>query len=344
MILLVIIFLIFVSTICIYRINTLIIRKKIFIGLYGILGLIIGLRDTNTGVDTIAYFDNYNQISQVDYTTAFVITAMEPGYVALNKLAYELGFEYYTFQLLFSIIMFILFGNFIFKNTKDIVTATIIFLGAGYFACSINIMRQMMAIAICANSWSYICQKKYIKAALIIVIASLFHATVLLYIFPLFLYLMRNNKLIIYGFTYAVICMGGMLPFIFNLLQQYNLYDSYTDLDNTGQTGGLVRIVWIIEIIFIFYLLLNKKIGIQQKIISNLAFFSVVMAMLDEKVRYLDRVGLVFFPFVVLLFCVVGDSIRNKKMKEQYFIICNLFFFLFFCYRGSDFIEFSTFL
>lgn len=316
-------------------------RKIWLLIFYVILGVIIGMRSNHDGIDTISYFDTYNMVANYTLYETMLISHMEIGYLLLNKVFTLFGFDYHSFQFVFSIVMMLLFGNFIYKNTKDVYLATLVFLGAGFFAFSYNTIRQMMAIAICANSWMYIKEGKYIKSIIIILIAVTIHLTSILYIIPLVLYIFRNSRVVRLGFPFLLMFLASFLPIIFRILQDYNMYNSYTDIDKAGIKGGFVYIIWIIEIAMVVFVIMNKKFSSQDKVIANLALFNVVLTMMDEKVRYLDRIGLVFFPFVLLLFCIFGDKLSGYNNKLLYLSSVSLFFFVFFIYRSSEIAQFT---
>lgn len=316
-------------------------NKYLFISFYFVLGAIIGLRGINDGLDTISYYETYNLLSNYSLYEVSLVSHMEIGYLLINKIFQFFGFSYHTFQFVFSVSMMLLFGIYIYKNTKDVYFATLIFLGAGFFAFSFNIVRQMMAIAICSNSWIYLRVNRNLKFLFLILIASSFHLMSLLFIIPFILYKYRANRILRYGFTISILCLTLLLPMIFNYLQKYNIYDSYTNLDNTGIKGGFIYFLWIIEFGMAFIILFIHAFSDIEKVVANLALFSVVLTMMDEKVRYLDRIGLIFFPFVILLFCIIGDNIRDSNLRFMYFLFFSLFFFIFFIYRSSEIANFT---
>lgn len=317
------------------------IKKYWFLSFYIVLGAIIGLRSLNDGVDTSFYYSTYNLFNNFGLKTVSYMSHMEFGYLLLNKISQFIGLEYHGFQFVFSVIMMLLYGNFIYDNTKDIYLATLVFLGAGYFAFSFNIIRQMMAIAVCANSWKYIKEKKYIVVIILIFIAASIHKTALLFVIPFLLYKYRYNIIIRYGYSILLILLPSLLPFIFSIAQSINLYDNYTvPNNNEGVKVGYIYILWSIEYIMFAYILFSRKFSSTDKVIANLSLSSVTLSIMAQIVIYMDRVGLLFFPFVLLSFCIFGDKISKSNLKILYFSITSILLFLFFIYRSSDISQF----
>ena len=216
---------------------------------YFLLGIVIGLRNENIGVDTPAYYEAYNATVNMSLIQSTFLAHMEIGYVFCTKICQYIGLNYFQFQLCYSLIMMLLFGNFIIKNTNHPYFATTVFLGAGFFAPTYNIIRQMMAIAICANAWPYIKNKQYIRSIIIIIIAASFHMTAILFSVAIILYIFRKKIIMRYGFTLFLIYLPILLPSIFNLIQEYNPYEGYADTDKVGLKGGWVYVLWLIEIL-----------------------------------------------------------------------------------------------
>lgn len=311
-------------------------KKLIFFSFFFFLGVIIGLRGVKMGVDTIVYYEAYNNTIGLSLLDSVKVSYMEIGYVLCTKVFQYLGLSYFQFQLCYSVAMMLLFGNFIFKNTKYPYFATLIFLGAGFFAFTYNIVRQMMAIAICANSWPFIKEKKYLLAIFIIAIGCTFHTIAVLFTIVLILFILKKYKIVVYGSTIFLFGLPVILPSVLSLIEEINPYAGYADFDNPGLKGGMVYMLWMVEILMIIYELQKKTFSSVDKVVANLALICIIMSILDEKIRYLDRIGLIFSPFVILMFCSIGKSIYSYKLKTLYFIGFSLFFLLLFSYRSSE--------
>ncbi len=339
------IILIFIFTLSVYYLPyTYEVEKKILIlSIYCTLGIIIGIRHYDFGIDTIQYYSLFENIKYENLLTAFDTEREEWGYILSNKIISAIGGDYYCFQIIFSLSMMVLLCNFIENETKYVLTATIIFLGAGYFAYSYNIMRQMMAISIAANGWVYLSKKKYYLSYLLLLFSVLFHKLAVLYIIAYLLYAFRNSKIISYGFPFLIIIIGLYIPKLMDLSLALDFYADYTN--RPGNTGGFVKIVWMIEAILISIILVSKKFNNKDKCIANLSLWCVSFFYFDSQLRYLDRIGLFFFPFVLIMFCSFGAKFfKSRNYKTLYFASVDLCFIMYLIYTNAGLESYKSFL
>lgn len=311
-------------------------RDIVYLSLFVIIGIIIGFRDYTVGADTITYYNIFNNISSNSLIYAFENIREEWGYVLCNKIIALLGGNYYCFQLIYSIVMLMLIGKFIIDNTTNYYMAVIIFLGAGYFEFSYNIIRQMMAISIGACGWTLWRQQKYKKALLILLIATSFHKLAALLILAYLIYSIRDKKLLVAIITILCLSLEELIPFAYSILESVGMYVNYFKATSDHISRNGIFILWTFEGVLILFSYISSNINSKGRCVAILSILNLIFNILDEQIRYLDRVGLFFFPFMILLFCVNGDNLfKEQNLKNIYRVAVSLFFIAFFIYRET---------
>lgn len=169
--------------------------KKIYLLICFIqMMLIQGLRSDNVGTDTIMYVDTYNNYLYKEIY-AFQFTHFEYGFQLLYTIFQRISLDSQQMLIIISALTMFGFAYFIYKNSRNVCLSTFIF-ACMLYPNSFNIMRQYLAISIAINSYQLIINNKYIKASLLIIIASLIHITACLMFVPLVLYWFKNWKLV----------------------------------------------------------------------------------------------------------------------------------------------------
>lgn len=312
-------------------------RNIVFLSFFAIIGVIIGLRDYTIGADTIAYYHIFDSISSESLKYAIENEREEWGYVLCNKVIALLGGDYYCFQLIFSVIMLLFVGKFIIDSTPNYYLAAIIFFGSGIFDFSFNIMRQMMAISIGTCGWTLWRQQKFKEAVLVLIIATSFHKLAILLLPAYLLWSFQGNKLLVSVITILSLSIEILLPYILSYLESSGFYYSHY-FDSTAEhlSRNGILFLWTFEGLLIFASFISSNINSKGRCFAILSILYLVFNILDEQIRYLDRVGLFYYPFLILLFCVNGDNLfKERILKNTYRVAISLFFIVFFIYRGT---------
>lgn len=201
-----------------------------------------GFRD-QIGSDFQNYVNHFYDI-QLGYETR-----LEWGYEAINRLVAELGFTEHALFFVVGIIMFI-FLHLTFERYKHLLNpglAMFTFMSF-FYQMSFNIVRQVMTITVILYSIKFIEERKLIKFIFIILLASSFHTSALLFLPVYFVndLLEKTNKKISQILIYIVVILGVILldyiaaP-LFSNLESFEQYSRYlNDVDSTNEGLGFV--------------------------------------------------------------------------------------------------------
>lgn len=154
-------------------------QRNFLIGLlYIIIVIQIGLR-WETGTDWNPYLENFEISDDYNFVLLNSLTGFEIGYGTFVFIIKKI-FDSYSF---FLVLHATIFYAIIFKTSKKYSPYSFISL-LFFYATNIGIVgsnRQLLAIAICLTSLPFVIDRKPIKFFAIIIIATLFHSSALLF-------------------------------------------------------------------------------------------------------------------------------------------------------------------
>ncbi|MDE6047826.1 MAG: EpsG family protein, partial [Anaeroplasmataceae bacterium] len=198
----------------------------------------------------------------------------EPLFQLLNTVLVSLNLSYvWLFAISGMLILGFLF-YYIFKFSPKPLYSIVIFFCSSFFFNSLNNVRQYIAIAIAIIGFS---QKNTIKAFIIILIATLFHLTAIVYI-PLYIVMnlmfakpVKKSKMI--KLSILSIVLAPALCFILKKIIVLTPYAYFLD----SQNGGYSLLIIIVNIIiFIFTLFYYDS---KDKIYQKFAFLQLLTAL-----------------------------------------------------------------
>lgn len=315
---------------------------------------VLGMRNQTVGVDTKSYYIIFNKVSETPFSEimkSYYYLNIEIGYIFLMKFVSILG-NYYLFQIVVAFIACILFAKFIADNMNNYFLGVILFLGFDIFLLLFNISRQMLAVALIVNCWSYLNHGKKNRALILFILAGLMHTTAWLFMAIYLIYLIRNNRFIIrllpiigvvIIFSYKIILdkVASIVPH----------YANYYGNHKTILEVGLSMVIWIlivsISIVLIITNIRISKYGVTGNIINEkntlldwtaetylyaaFSLFYVASNIIGLSFNYFERLGCYFAPFVMITFERFGMQIKNTIIRRMYYcglVVCFSIYFI----------------
>lgn len=308
-----------------------------FIGLF----FVMGFRSIFVGVDTYNYSVLFNSVAKLPLSiiiSNYYTYDVEFGFVLFLKMISIFGGNYYLFQVVISFFFCFLMYRFIRDNMKDnYITGTFLFMSIGIYLLAFNITRQMLAVALVANAWSELKKTNSVMCILFGFMALSIHLSSIIAIFILSIYIIRDNrKLLLIVFILILIfpfIFFDLLPFVAKYLTSYGNYFSNT---REIQEANMIKILWGIEGFMALYVIfLNKKFNSEDQFVAIMSLINVVSNVISLNFNYFERVGFYFYPFLILLFGILGNSIKDRFLNGIYYISINICFLLFFLRSAS---------
>jgi len=293
---------------------------------FGECFVIEGFRSFNVGSDTKAYLDIYSYISQIDFSNLFSMSSyLEKGYMLLNKI---ISVVFYDPQWLFIITaVFICFSTarFIFKHSPNVLLSAILYLTLDMFFFNLTGIRQSLAIAILFFAYDFLLSRRFIIFALIVLAASAFHSSAIIFIAVYPLYNIRiDAKKAFVIFVLGLVCFISFVEFSKII---FSLFPKYSDYAMTSLFGGEMKSASIIKTVlgfavFIFsfsvFRILPKSEEDNTRQFNILLWFALlwtVFQFVSVNAIILERVSLYFYAFSMVLLPLAISHIRKASAR-----------------------------
>jgi len=206
-----------------------------------VLILISGLRKYTIGIDTYAYKVRFVQVKALDFGNFLSNFELEYGYNFLEFLVSRITDDFQLLLITIAIIYIISVSKIIKKYSAYPPISFLLFLTLGFYTFGMSSIRQTIAISITLLSFDYIIEKKLLKFMIIVLIASFFHVSALIFLPSYWFNKFRINKksitifvavgavtfllkdklrelMILFPRNYEIVETGGELFYIFMLL------------------------------------------------------------------------------------------------------------------------------
>lgn len=255
------------------------------------------------------------------------------GFSTLEHLDWEYGFNIYTKviayftndpKIFFAITAFICLvpaAIFIYRNSRMLWLSVLLYVNLSFFYCTMNYLRQSMAIAFALIAWEFMKKRKFLPFLLIILFAATFHNTVLIMI-PIYFIVALKPKIQVlllycYGLLWFYISSEGFI----NILTDF-FHSEYKN--SIFIKEGLSFVYSLIPLIILAFAYIYKdklmEMNITNKIYINLIYLSAFLMIIMSKHAILERFSYYSYIYVIvfvpeLVYCVknVFDAKLNRK-------------------------------
>ena len=248
----------------------------------------------------------FSQLSYLDW---------EPGFVIFNKLLGLIpGMDYQWYMVILSVIAIVPMALFIIKNSEVPWISTILYMNLFMFFMEMNFLRQMIAVSILLLAWHFLKKNGFIIYTVLIIIASLFHQTILVMIPVYFLVKFKPGlkELFIYGFF--LLWFYTASSDFFDLITTM-FHEEYNDsiFIKTG-VALIYSILPLFVTIVSFLLVKTETINLtrENKYLVNLTFIGTLLMLTMAKHSIIERLSYFFIPFMLLLVPVIYRSLKTK--------------------------------
>lgn len=311
--------------------------------------LISGLRGAEVGLDTQRYLELFRHIREQSFSELLVLNS----HGAARK---EIGYEFFCkflsllnksgqISLFAMALLFLLcFWHMINSLSESPFLSIAVFYGSGLYISSLNIARQMVAVAFIAYMYFMLLKKKHLAAILCCLSAFLFHRSSIIAAAIILLFFFLPVRRWIFGLVSA---MALGFPFAFLILQKFysiipKRYAQYL-LCTEGLHFGLVTVLWGLEFLLVLYLLSfipDKQDSLTRydRHIFCCAVFTVLYISATFSggiVRYADRMGFYFQFGTMFIFSAAAERLRRTQPRFIYFLYACIVYalFIFWIYR-----------
>lgn len=315
-------------------------RKKLLIIVGTIIVLVSGLRNLAVGADTYQYYLSFldvqttpwNQILE-DFQDYFIYgIGKDPGYSLLVKLFQSVlpDFRCFLFAVIITFCYALLKLMYRFNvPLKGIILSYLLYEALFYAFFSITGIRQTIATTVSLLVVPYALNRKAIKFVLPLLLFSLVHKSLLLFIpFYLFNYLKRTKLIVIYAaiLFFPMWIVGQSLGQYLIAGTTFDQYGEY--LAGTYDTNGAINFAIIFYAIILILIKNYNRIEsarAENKILSCALAFAIFYTPMTAVGPSQMRIVQYYSIFLLIMLPDIVHSI-DRQWGVKYFFICFLLF------------------
>ncbi|NKD46799.1 EpsG family protein [Mammaliicoccus sciuri] len=322
--------------------------ENIFLMLASLLMmLIVSLRNLSFGTDTLVYVEKFRQYNLIEFSQIInYLNSMDEKdktfYLLVRTINY-IGLEETFIVVLFSILFLISIFWLIYKYSNNSLISIILFICLGYLFFSLTGLRQTFALTFIIISYKYLLERKKYKFIILVLLASLFHSTALVFLiaYPL-VYLKLGIKhlvVLIIAFLINILFNSQIYSLLDNIMlnEKYEYY--LQNEESLNYSGFLIQLS-----IFLFCLIFKKMIltkSPENITYYNLMFIGLIFQLFATNIAVIFRISLYFSIFSIILLPNVISGIKdvNVKILVNTLVIVVLLMYLFISgyYEGYSF-------
>lgn len=323
-------------------------KRKYFIVMFGLFGVVAGVHAESVGADTLSYhqlFEFYSNRSVTDILFNYNYeddVNIELGTRILIVMTSVISDSPQIFIFFSSVVSYALYGYFIYHNTneKNYWIATSLILSMGFYFYSMSILRQLLATAIAIQGVLFLQNQCYVKAIFIVFVASMFHFTALVFL-PIYLWIILLRNIIHkyrLMYTFGGTLIGWLLVlsvvglFIVNNIEfiapRIARYFLLSNIHSVGAENGLYyssMIALYVSAIVLSTWMADKEINSNIKLMVFISSICVsadcICFILKEHMRIILRLAYHFEPFAWLLLSYAITGISSAYIRLYVIVI-----------------------
>lgn len=298
--------------------------KKIYLILAFIeLQIVSGCRIPSAG-DSEYYADLFVEVSSLPLSEA-LNNGLEKGFMLFLYMVSLINSKPQTIIFFSSLLLNSLVLVYIYKKSKLPWFSVVLYVTLMFFFNAMNLMRFVIAYSILLYSNDYIVQRKPIKFLTVLVIASTFHFSSILYGIVYCLYPMKLNLNNFIKVAAPLTLLSFFILPIFHVLIQINgRYTSYEEAGEFYQSAyANILEFGICFCVFLFFIYYRKRhikdLNSSEKLYLWLAFLAMVFAFMSIKVMMIVRFVSMFS--LIYIVCIANVISEMKLLKRQRWMI-----------------------
>ncbi|WP_430934124.1 EpsG family protein [Saccharicrinis sp. 156] len=295
--------------------NTVIYRIVLFF-VSALLILVASIR-YEVGTDYTAYIWQANDMLSLSFNEAIV--KYELFYILFTKLSYGLFDSMQFFYLIIALLITVPFALAIKHFEESMFYVFLFFFVTTIFFISLNAMRQMAAFSICFYALKYLRNKKKVFF-LLIVFATLWHTSAIIYLSLYFLNKIKLDRIYILVLVSFVVLKSGLNILIVSFIEKTGLPMEFYFAAQEGASSRMF--ILISTIVFILFKFLVKKENENSNLYYNLSLINVGVAIFADGIPGAYRLVYMFYPF----YCFICPfMIKNTRFKQKIVMAIVLF-------------------
>ncbi len=290
-------------------------------------------------------YGQYTQTAHEAYVGGYVVT--EPGFNGLVRFLYGIaGWECY--ELVFAVFAFATLVLFIRAFTRQSVSFSqtfFLFMTLGLYFQTFNTVRYYLALSIALFSMKYVLERDYLKFVFWILLAALFHKSVLLVLPAYWIASWEWRRWqMAAGLAVSAACFLGKGLVLKLALVLYPSYKNTIYLEGGGTLFGTLRTLAVLALYVWFVRTqqsgMSKEARRELRFYAQLNLLAVVTGTFFYFLPVVTRISYYFGVSQLLMIPLILHNIRDQKLRRKVTAlvaaVCILYFLVFLLQADQD--------
>lgn len=297
----------------------------------------------NVGSDYYNYYIIFNNVQRDITITRDSITS-QSGYYLLSYVIKQFTDNEYAIFAVVAIILYSFLFHLMKDEVKDRPVAFTCYLFLGFFANSLNILKQCIAMMFVMCFYKMLRQKKFFRCTIFAILAIIFHysaifALVIIGIFTV-IRIKPSRRLLFFSVAIGII-LALFLPQIIRLIIKFipsaSGYETYVDWRRNSQIRMILGVVGT-SLIYVYLLFIIIKNRIPIKALSEARYLEILFLIIglcinlaSIRMWVVHRIALYFYQFIILILPTMLQTFEpNKRRKAKRVLYLIMFVYLIF--------------
>lgn len=216
----------------------------------------------------------------------------------------------------YTVVAYACFVAFIYKNCDHFGMGIMMLFLLNIVNVSLNTMQQMVAVAVAAMGIPYVIKRNFIKYAVIILIAALFHNSAIVLIAIYFIANMKpwSGKFIGIAFLFVIIMVlfNTVAPDLFSRMEILEEYDS----SYGSGVKTITVIVAFVPVLFAFFMKSYFPTDDDElNVAINMALVYAMIYIVSTQNKYVARFAMYLQPYLIILYTRALTYLRKENLS-----------------------------
>ncbi|MBQ7907212.1 MAG: EpsG family protein [Clostridia bacterium] len=285
------------------------------------VGLLLALRHPSMGVD-LKYYDGggywhaYIKIAGWSWEDVFTrdLYNYERGYIIFNKILSIFSKDPQTLLVACGLITALPTAIIIYRDSKNTLLSSVIYLGLTSFFIAFSGMRQAVAIAITMLAYLMIKDKRWVAFVLLVLLAYTFHSSAIVFLVAYPLYHLRHTDAFKIGSFVAIPFVYIFRVPLFTVLSTF-----FKDNAEIEDTGALTLFL-VFVVLYLFLLVFSDKENKLSCGTTNIFWVACICQAFGGVYNTAMRVGYYFMVYAMIAIPEVIDTngYRRISLDDRY--------------------------
>lgn len=291
-------------------------KNQIFVVLSFTQLLLVAILRLHIGNDYDMYANGFYQMSLQDFWT-MKYEDWEIGFIFLTKVMTHIIPNYIIYMGVLSVLCILPIGIYIYKYSKMPWVSVLLYFNMFIFFMEMNFVRQAIALVFVVWAWHFFKENRFIPFAVLILIGSLFHQTVLIFFIIYFWVKMKPGVKALLAYGYLLLCFYIASGGLFNLITQF-FHEEYNQsfFITTGVSFMYCLLPVVIALLgFFLYKTQTIEPTRENRYLVNLGLLNAFIMITMSRHAIIERLSYYTLIFVILLVPVMVSSLKKNGIR-----------------------------